>query len=810
MNFSIHHFIVFAFILASIGNLQAKETNLIKGQLQDTNGQAIPYANVSLIEPESHKLIAGAVSENNGSFLIRTKETGNFKLKVSMIGFESYESEIFVIREGADRDFGTISLSEETAELGEVTVKSSRPEIIIEADKTIVNVAGTVMAEGSTALDVIGRSPGVYVDGDGNINLNGRSGIIVLIDDRQTYMSAADLANFLRAMPAENIQSIEVINNPPARFDAEGSAGVLNIRLKKNNQNGVNGNIQFGHQYNSLHAPFAGATVNVKQGKWTSNASINYNEFARPMELELLRRFQLEEGISEFDQEANINIRRKNLFFNGGTDYEINERNSVGITVQASNSKGTEDGVSLTTISNPQNTNLNFLEALNDSESENQRFFTNLHYVGKLDTIGTRLTSDIDFTIMESGSLGLLGNTYWLNDSDNLRSDRIRTDNSMYYTIFTSKVDFIRSMKKGKTMEAGVKGSWVKSDNDLDIQRGESGEQLQPDPSSNRFIYHENVLAGYMNIKGKFSPNLEYQAGLRGEYSDISGNSVTLNQINTQRYFNLFPSMYLQHKVNDNYQIVYNVNRRITRPNYRLLNPFVFYIDPLTTERGNPNLVPQYSNNFEMNHIVKGNYQFTLSYSRTFNSFNQIMTQNEVTRESTLQVQNLDQADNLSFRTMIPVELTKWWSTNNMVQVYYNRFQSPIGDQLLDMEQVSGIFRSQHTLNLPKGFKMEVTGMYLSPFLEGQARIKGVGWVDAGLTKSFKDDKISLTVNATDVLRTQVFRVNVNFDQIDTRIQQYNNNQAVRFTLRYRFNYGEKFRVDQRSGSKEEQDRLNN
>ncbi|MBT0810292.1 TonB-dependent receptor [Litoribacter ruber] len=787
---------------------EAKIKTQISGQVMDSQGVALPFANVALVEVESEKLITGTVSEDNGKFDFSTSQKGTFQLKVTSIGFQPFLSDPFEVENDESRDFGKIVLQEETADLGEVTVRSSRPEVIIQADKTIVNVEGTVMAEGSTALDVIGRSPGVYVDSDGNINLNGRSGVIVLIDDRQTYMSAADLANFLRSMPADNIKSIEVINSPSSRYDAEGSGGVINIRLKKNTMNGVNGSVQVGHQYNGLNTPFTGATVNVRSGKWTTNASLNYNEWARIIDLDIYRRFQVEGGLSNFDQEANINIRRRNLFFNGGADYQINDKHSVGMSIQASGSDGPDRGLSLTNISNPNTADLNFLEAVNNNETNSQRIFTNLHYIGNLDTLGTKITSDIDITRMETGSLGFLDNSYWLNERVNQESDRIRTDNDMLYTIYTAKVDFTKPFKNGNVIETGVKGSWVRSDNNLDIQRGVTGEPLRPDPNSNMFIYNENVLAGYVNYKGKFSDKFEYQAGLRGEHSDITGNSVTLNQVNEQRYFDLFPSAFLKQNVSENYNIVYNYNRRITRPNYRLLNPFVFYVDPLTTERGNPNLQPQYAQNFEMSHNIKNAYQITLAYGRITNSFNQIMSQNEETRESVFQVQNLDRADNFSLRFTLPFELTEWWSTSNMLQVYYNRFQSPLGDEMLDMEQWSGMVRTQHNITLPKGFKMEIMGLYLSPFLEGQAKIRGVGWVDAGVTKSFKDDKISLTVNATDVFRTQVFRVNVLFDQIDTSVQQYNSNQAIRFTLRYKFNRGENFNVRSRSGSSEEQQRL--
>src|SRR5690606_26267342 len=219
-------------------------------------------------------------------------------------------------------------------------------------------------------------------------------------------------------------------------------------------------------------------------------------------------------------------------------------------------------------------------------------------YDVKLDTLGTKISSDVDFTRMNSGSESILTNMQWVGDntSDEMNS-KILTLNDMYYNIFTAKVDFVKPVGKGNTIETGVKGSWVKSDNNLNLSKSQEEGPFEPDPSSNSFIYNENVLAAYISYKGKFSEKLSYQVGLRGEHSDITGNSVTLNQVKNQKYFNLFPSAFLQHKISDNYQIVYNVNRRITRPNYRLLNPFVYYIDPLTTETGNPNLTPQYSNN---------------------------------------------------------------------------------------------------------------------------------------------------------------------------------------------------------------------
>ncbi len=795
--------------LLGISNLAAKEISRISGKVVDQKGQAVAYANVALIAAQGGGLIDGAVSDEEGNFLIESVKSSSVMLVISSIGFKQFESESFDLTPGLEKNMGPLTIEDEMTGLEEVTVKATRPEIIIEADKTIVNVEGTVMAEGSNAFDVIGRSPGVYVDQDGNIILNGRSGVTVMINDRPTYMSALDLSNFLRAMPAENIKSIEVINNPSSRFDAEGSAGVINIRLKKNTVDGMFGNVQLGGQYNGLWAPISGISLNVKKGKWSTNANLNYNHFANVNELEIERNFTFEDGTSIFYQKSEIAQRNKNLFFNGSANYEINENQNIGFNIQASDNLNASINNSMTDIISSGTNDISYLDSYNDGNGGSNRLFANLHYDAKLDTSGTKITSDVDFTRMNSDSKSFLSNQYWTgNSQENLTKDRIQTLNDMFYTIFTAKVDFIRPLGKGRTLEAGVKGSWVESDNNLDLSRSVEDGPFEEQQGSNRFIYNENVLAAYASYKGNFSEKLSFQAGLRGEYSDITGNSVTLEKLNNQQYFNLFPSAFLQHKVSDNYQIVYNINRRITRPNYRLLNPFIYYIDPLTAETGNPSLKPQYSNNIEMNHVVKGSYQFSLTYSETEDAFNQVFIQNQENKTTVTFTDNFDKTSNVNFRAIAPLQIKEWWSTSNMVQVTYNRFKSQIGNDYLDNAQTSYMLRTQHNLNLPKGFKLEMIGMYLGPQIWGQGMIDGFGWVDAGITKSLMKDKVTIAVNGTDLFRTQVIYADIKFAEIDTNFRQYRSNQGVRFTVKYNFSKGESFRVKSDSGSSEERKRL--
>lgn len=803
------HFLFLAFFVYLLGiSTLAAQTNqsaLLRGIITNQKGEPVPYANAALLSPEG-VLLEGAVTDEAGNFLISTTKIARVKLVVSSLGYTSFSSEEFELLAGLKKDFGTLVLADEVTGLDEVTVKASRPQIIIEPDKTIVNVEGTVMAEGANALDVLGRSPGVFVNSEGTINLNGRSGVTVMINDRPMYMSAADLTSFLRSMPADNIKSIEVITSPSARFDAEGAAGVINIQLKKNTVDGVFGNVMLGGRYNGKAAPNAGVTFNVKKGKWTSNGTINYNEDVEINDLEIERNFQVEGGKSTFLQDSRIVERSHTPSFTGAANYELTPTQNLGINVQASTSASNGLNTSGTTISNPGQSNKSSFTSINDSEDQRIRLFTNLHYDAKFDTLGGKISADLDFTVMDMGSNALLNNAYSTGLAQS--KDQVLTINDMYYTIFTSKVDWIKPFKGGKILESGLKGSWVESDNNLDLSRAISDGPLQPDPNSNRFIYQENVLSAYSSLKGDFSKKLSYQAGLRMEYSDVTGTSKTLNQVNRQEYVNLFPSVFLQHKISDAYQVVYNVNRRITRPNYRLLNPFVYYIDPLTTEKGNPSLRPQYSTNLEMDHVIKGVYQFTLGYSVTEDAFMQVFEQNEEARSSTIFTANFDKTKNFNFQGVVPVELAKWWNTSNLVQVNYNKFKSLLGTDILDISQVSYLVRTQHNFTLPKGFKVELVGIYLSPQIWGQGEIKGFGWVDAGITKSLMKDKLSLSINGGDLFRTQLIRAGINFADIDTSIRQYRNEQSVRFTLRYNFSKGQSFRVNSNSGSSEERKRL--
>lgn len=786
----------------------AQQQVSLTGQLVNKEGP-LPFANITLLDDETGRLITGVISDEEGKFILKTEGEGRFRLSISSIGYQTMELEPFMLTVGERRDFGTLQLEEEVSLLDEVVVKGKRPEIIFEADKTVVQLEGTVMAEGSTAFDVISQSPGIYVDANESLNLNGSSGVVVMIDGRRMYMTSGELASYLRAMPADNIRSLEIMDNPPAKYDAEGSAGVVNIRLKENRQNGIQGSISFGSKYNGEQAPFAGGGVEFKSNRWIVKGNLNYRENARIIDSEAIRRFETGNPPSVFREVENLKLLSKDISFIGGVDYRINKRHSVGADFNLVNSISDNTGKAYSTITNEGNPDILYLDTDNDGGSEYNRYFSNFHYIYEIDTTGTTLSMDMDVANVEGERNSLLTTDYWLNSpATGISTGQIYTKNFLDYDIFTSKIDLIMPFNGSRVFETGLKGSWVQSDNDLNItQEGEGGPVTSR--NSNRFLYDEQVLAAYASFKSPLNPKFSLQLGLRTEYTEITGNSVTSGQIKEQKYIDIFPTAYLEHRLNDNYKMIYNYNRRILRPNYSLLNPFVLYSGPLTTEEGNPNLRPQYVNDFEVSGIIKNLYKVSLNYSHTKGAFQQILLQNNETLETRYRIENFDSEETVNLRMLAPFKIAEWWDINQTVQLYYKRFQIQLDDQLFNQGQLSTILNIRNTLSLPEDFNLVLLGTYLSPYQQGQMKIvKGYAWADVGISKKLLNDKLTIAIVGMDIFRTHRVEHVIDFGAINTVHGQYNNLQSVSINLRYSFSKGEKFNASDRKGNQDERNRL--
>lgn len=806
------YLLVFAFILTFLAPALAQETGMLKGNLKDGKGNPVGFANVALVQKETGVAKTGTTADEKGNFQLKSPAPGTYFLRCTFIGFQPTESESFqVTNENFSKDFGVLVLKEEVTNLKEVTVQTMRPTITNHPDKMVMSVENTAMAAGSSAYDILTKAPGVWLDQDGNIQLNGKSGVKVMIDGKLTYLSGKELQTFLAGMSAENIKDLEIISNPSAKYDAEGSAGIINLNLKKNSMSGLNGSVYAGYQNNTMHGYANGGNLNFKKGKWSSTAMLDVSRRTRVRTNTMDRAFKEEGKITILTQKGRENGATFIPNLRLSTDYEISAKHSLGVMANLTyqDQETNFDTDSYLRDGNPANDL--YIEARNFTQKKFGNGTFNLHYTGKLDTIGSTLSADLDYADLLFNGSGDFRNYYQPADfSAPAYLDQLGSNNPSGYRIWSAKTDYARPVQKAGKLELGAKASHVISDNDLQFFSVRNNENIADPKRSSHFIYTENIYAGYANFSTSINDRIQVQAGLRAEQTVAEGYSVTLDSTNSRQYFGLFPSVFVQQKVSSNYQVNYNFSRRLDRPGYNNLNPFIFYLDPYSWAKGNPNLKPQYTNSFQLTQTFKDAYTLILGYANTKGFMAEIPLQDTVSKTTEFQTRNVDNFENVSANLVLPIRILPKWEVSNNLSLEYQDYSINLAGKNRKNEQLFFFAQSNHNLQLPKNIRMEVTAGYQGPSAYGLYKIEQNWWVDAGLKRSFLKNQLDLSVNVTDIFKTRRVIGAANFDGNINAFDQYFGMQSFRVNLRYRFSRGEKFELKRRNTNLEELRRTGN
>lgn len=801
-------YLLLALLLSCCSHLLFAQTSgALTGSITEENGTPVGFANVAVLEAATNRIITGAIADMEGKFNIQAPAPGKYKLRIHGLGYlETHTPEFDVSTAGFSKVFGKIILKADVKTLREVEVQTLRPTVVTQPDKMVVSVENTAMAEGNTAYDILTKSPGVWVDQDGNIQLNGKGGVQVMLNGRRSYLSGKELQNLLQNMAAENLKDLEIITNPSARYDAEGASGIININLKKGQDTGMNGSVYAGYQYNELNTYTSGAEISHKKGNWNSFGSINLNRRTRYRDMEMDRIFLNEDkSTSTFDQAGYEHNERLQPSLRLGTDYDLTDKHSIGgvATVNLSRSD-----VSFNTKSYLTTANTQFIDADNQSEGTYANGTFNLHYLGKLDTLGTTLSADLDYVNISSKDEASFSNYFFTLPAATPDSVQLlRNENPTNYHIYSAKVDFAKKLGSKVNLELGAKASYVKSDNQLRFFVRKDERETPDNKRSNHFIYEENIYAAYTSLSATLSDRWSLQAGLRAEQTVSSGNSVTKNETKNRDYLNLFPTLFLQQKVSDDYQIGYKYSRRISRPYYENLNPFIFFLDPFTYAVGNPLLKPQYINSLEMTHTFKQTYNLVLGYALTKDFIGEVPYQNPETNVTIFQQQNIKDLKSATATLVAPVTITDKWQISNNVTGMYQEYTNINNGQVVVKDLFSVVANTNHTLLLPKGWRMEASANYQGAMVYGLYNIGEQWWADAGLKRSFLDDKLSVALNVSDIFKSKVQKVDTELNGNRQAIEQYYGNRGVRLNLRYRFSKGAKFEARKRNTNLDELNR---
>ncbi len=764
----------------------------ISGTVRDHTGSPIGFAVISLLT-ESKTLVNGTTADTDGKFTIASPPAGKYLLQISAAGFKILERPLDISVDFAKVDLADIVLTQDAQQLKEVSVESLRPVITQEADKMVVRVEGTAMASGNTAYALLAKMPGVFVDPEGNISLNGKGGVTVMIDDKLTYLSAADLRNMLEAMPAENVKSIDIISNPSAKYDAEGTSGILNFNLKKNTLSGVSGSVFSGYSYNfrNQHNYNGGTSINYKKGNWNTFLSVDANHREGGRDATFTRIFYGDETVY-FNQDAIGNFKGWGPpSVRAVVDYRINSRHTVGVMGSFLTNTFKSDFLTETYIGNDPSSSAQFIDADNFQQNRHTNFKVNLHHSVALDTTGTSLTTDFDYVRIKNK-----GDSHFYNYFTDLANQTLTTDflysaNPNSFDIYAIKSDFVHSLNENQKFETGAKASRVKSDNDSQFYFNNAG--LVPDPlRTNHFIYEEYIIAGYFSWQAKLSDKWNVKAGLRAENTISEGESYTTGDLTKRDYLSLFPTVFVQQTISENYGINYNYSRRITRPNYGSLNPFRAYRDPYTWYEGNPFLRPQFTHSFGMSHVINKTYHFTFGYDYEQDVISEIPYLDVENSTTIYTTGNMDHGQSFDFTALIPIRFTSWWDSQNTALVFYNSLELETLSGTLRNEQLSYSIQSNHVLKLPKDFRVEADFRYQGPAANGLYDMAAMHRVDVAIKKSFLNKKLEAVLRANDIFKGWNYLWTTDLNGNVNDFDQYFRIRSIGLSLRYNFSKGEK------------------
>ncbi|MFD3276573.1 outer membrane beta-barrel protein [Aquirufa echingensis] len=766
--------------------------NSLQFHLQDSNKQDLPFSTAILKKLPDSSLYKGFLTDENGIGKLTKIPAGNYVLQVQSTGFITQKLSLPTITETSQIDLGVISLLALTKELAEVEVRATKPLIEKKLDKTIVNVENSAMAAGNTTMEVLERSPGVIVDKDGNISLRGKSGAKVMIDGKISYLTGTDLANYLRNLPADQISTLEIMTNPSSRYDAAGTGGIINIKLKKNANIGMNGSVNTTLAQGYFNRQALGGNVNYRNNGWNwfGNAS-----FGRRPNMErnyLLRKFTAQQ--ENWEQNFQYANQNENAQLKAGVDWYFSPKTTYGILISGGyNHNSLNDGLNRTVQMNSQNEVLSRLDTYNSMNNPFFNYAANFNFKHSYDSTGRELTLDIDHAHFNDQNQ----NDYRSRYSNSLflpvRPDSLlRTGSQSYIDQYSLKSDYIiPSFLKAK-WGLGMKSSWVKTDNDLQFRaKAFQGEQYQfLTGQSNRFVYTEQIHALYLNTEraiGKWS----YQIGLRGEWTFADGTSSAYTQepdISFHRdYLQFFPSAFLQYEASKKHTLGMTYSRRIDRPGYSDLNPFVFYLDNYTYNVGNPMLMPQLTNSFELSHTYMGGISTTLGYSHTDQVITQLLKQDVATRKTYQTTANMAQRVTYSVGISLPIPVNKWWTSNS--DIFFNRAELTGNIAASAISPSANMFyiSSNHTFTLPKDIKIELGGNYFTGGLEGAFVFGAGGSLNMGIQKTIMKKRATIRLNAQDILYTSNPPVTIKYADLDVLVQPKNDSRVVRLNFTYRF-----------------------
>ncbi len=784
-------FFIFAVAVLSPLAVPAQQSTL-KGILQDAKSNPVEFASVALMQLKDSALVKVAVTNATGVFTFDNIMAGQYLLQSNYVGLPNLFKSDITVTAGQVLDLGILHFKESAATLEEVQVTAQRRMVEVQPDRIAFNVEGTVNASGSNGLELLRKAPGVQVDNNDNIIVLGRSGVLIYIDGKRLPLSGDQLSNYLSSLQASQIDRIDIISNPGAKYEAEGNAGIIDIRLKRDKNMGANGSLNTTLTQGVHTRGNAQLTGNYRNKRLNVFGNIGLDggeNFNRMLFFSELNKLVLEEITKEQTRNRGQNARI-------GADFFVAKQHTIGFIATGnfgSNKETIFDRISIAPQSSAKAIDSVLVANTLANRTRNNQSY-NLNY--RFDNNKNRSVNiDLDYGSYRTDQLRDQPNNYYnANESVLLTSIHNAFDTPSDIEIFTAKID-VESKSLGGQLGYGAKFSKVVSDNTFlffDVLRG---EKIRNNRNSNTFVYDEQVSAGYVSYNRSLSSAIKLSAGLRAEYTDATGNlttfDTTLQEPPVQfNYLSMFPNVGFTYSKNPMHVWNLNFGRRINRPDYNVLNPFNNQWSQLSYEKGNPFLKPEIVNNVELGYTVAYAFNFKLAYSETNNQITRLIGPDERDpRSSFINWDNLATQKVTSFNLSAPFDVTKWWS------VYLNANLSHISNQadygngaVVNVKAFNWNVFQQSTFSLPHGWKAEISGWYSGPGVWGGVFLTDPMYsLDLGIQKKFFHEQLALRLSVSDVTYQSWWSGYSLFNGLRSAGYGKNDTRAVTFNVNYNF-----------------------
>lgn len=771
------------------------QTYSISGKVIDKRNNAVDYAEIVLSTSDSLPL-QSQLCQEDGTFTLKDVETSTYLIQIRTLGKNHFSQVINLVENVYIGDI----IIDPSINLQEITVVATKKIIEHKIDRLVFNVGNSITAMGSDGLEVLRITPSVRILND-QISLVGRSSLKVMINDRIIALSGEDLINYLKNIKSEQIDKIEVIMNPPSKYEAEGNSGLLNIKLKNAPRNSFNGALRGTLSQADKSIGTTGIDLNFQKNKLSITSNLSYTN-----------------GISQPDQKFDIfypnkrwnEINEKNYYYNDFSslftiDYRISPRIKIGTYYNFSLASPTSKYTNKAFIYNESNT----LDSLiiNNSRNEIDRKTHDLTVYSELDldAIGSKLNVDINYLNYTSfNDNNFSGNTF--DKNQNL------IDNSFYHAnnrgdldfkIYNVKLDFTFPFNWAK-INVGTKLSFMKNNSAVDYYNIVSGTPIIDVSRTDNFNYSENTQSFYISGSKKLSAKLQLQIGLRGELLQSKGYSLSLEESNKDNYIKCFPNLYINYNLTEEQTLLFNYNKRINRPSYNLLNPFRFYSNSYNYSEGNPYLKPYFTDNLTLSYVYK-NYYASLYFNKIKNKFDKITYINDSSITQLVKPQNFYNVTGTGLYQEITFNLNRRWENSSDLSIYYNKVTSKEPSVVPNKESWSSSISTNNTFIIDKKrtIRFFINFLYQFPSLAGSYKLSEYYQLDCGFRASILNDKLSFSISGSDILKTNKLTFTQQVNGIQQKSYDYGDTRRLKIAIVYSF--GETFKLDRRKRINDEE-----